>query len=239
MVRGTAASRRAPAARAEPRPAGRVYPRGLSASRGDGERSADSCHHASLYNIIVKFGYSIGWDHFIPGGDVVFPISLRSAMALFAPRSPHAAERNAGTSFVIRDPGFHFVSSGLRWLRSRPQVHCASSTVSSSGPVKKNSWRSWNALSSPRTSTRLDMRILNHSFDIIDRKAKDRSRRRIRRDRQLACACPSAAQSTLSGSGLSSLLVPGDVRSAGKFGGRPEPSVLTQADVGVAWRAIP
>ena len=66
---------------------------------------------------------------------------------------------------------FHFVSSGLRWLRSRPQLHCASSTVIPSGPVKKNSWRSWNALSSPRTSTPLDMRILNHSFDIIDRKA--------------------------------------------------------------------
>jgi hypothetical protein len=56
----------------------------------------------------------------IPGGDVVFPISLRAAMALLATRSPHAAERNAGTSFVIRDPGFHFISSGLHFLRSRP-----------------------------------------------------------------------------------------------------------------------
>ena len=101
---------------------------------------------------------------------LVFRIELRSVMALFATRSPHTAERfplmitntgfwNAGTSFVIRDPGFHFVSSGLCLLRSRPQLHCASSTVIPSGPVKKNSWRSWNSLSSPRTSTPLDLRF--------------------------------------------------------------------------------
>lgn len=66
--------------------------------------------------------------------------------------------------------GFHLVSSGMRLLRSRPQLHCASSTVIPSGSVKKNSWRSWNSLSSPRTWTPwiLDPQ---HSFDILDRKA--------------------------------------------------------------------